>query len=42
MRIDIVMPSYRSEYLTCLAIKSFEQNKSTFDFRECRLGAKPD
>jgi GT2 family glycosyltransferase len=33
MRIDIVMPSYRSEYLTCLAIKSFEQNKSTFDFR---------
>ena len=33
IRIDIVMPSFKSERLTCLAIKSFEQNKSTFDFR---------
>ena len=33
MRIDIIIPSFRSEGLTTAAIKSFEKNKSTFNFR---------
>jgi len=33
MNIDIIIPSYKSEKLTSLAIKSFEKNKGEFNFR---------
>jgi len=33
MNIDIIIPSYRSKDLTSLAIRSFEKNKGTFNFR---------
>ena len=33
IKIDIIIPSYHSEQLTTLAIKSFEKNKGNFHFR---------
>jgi len=33
MKIDIIIPSYKSKEITTLAIKSFEKNKGDFDFR---------
>ena len=33
MKIDIVIPSFKSRYLTMLAIRSFERHSTGFDFR---------
>ena len=33
IKIDVIIPSYRSEKLTAMAIKSFEKHKGRFDLR---------